>query len=177
MSALDCQHEQDVVDAVLSGRWPHGCGEELRGHVATCSACREVTTITGLLREDQATSLSDVRVPAAGQIWWRAAIRARMEAAHTVSRPLTWMQGVAGAAIAGLAIALFGVVWPFVRAGMNWAGTLIGLINPGAADVAPLLHTAVQQALPLLLFAGAFVIITPIALYFALSEKNSERAK
>ena len=177
MSALDCRHEDDVVDAVLSGRWPHGCDEDLRAHVATCSGCREVTTITGLLREDQATRMAAVRVPAAGQVWWRAAVRARVEAAHTASRPLTWMQGLAGAAIAGLAIALFSVVWPFMRAGASWAATMIGLLNPGAAEVAPLLATAVQQALPLLLFAGAFLIVTPIALYFALSEKNSESAK
>ena len=55
--------------------------------------------------------------------------------------------------------------------------TLIESVSPGASEVTSLLGSVVQQALPLLLFAGAFVIVTPIALYFALSEKNSERAK
>ena len=177
MSALDCQHEDNVVAAVLSGRWPHGCDEDLRAHVAACAVCHEVTTITGLLREDQATSVADVRVPAAGQIWWRAAIRARVEAAHTVSRPLTWMQGMAGAALAGLAIALFSVVWPFVRASAGRVTALLESSAPGASEMTSLFGAAVQQALPLLLFAGAFVIVAPIALYFALSEKNSESAK
>jgi hypothetical protein len=171
MSVQDCRHEHDVVAAVLSGRWPHGCDEALRAHVAACSACAGVTTIAALLREDEAASLSDVRVPAAGQVWWRAAVRARVEAAHTASRPITWMQGLAAAAIAGLAIALFSVVWPFLRQGASLATSAVASMAPGASEVAPLFAAAVQQALPLLVFAGIFVIVTPIALYFALSDK------
>ena len=172
MSDVDCRHEHDVVAAVLSGRWPHGCDEDLRGHVAGCSVCSDVTTIAGLLREDQSAGVSEVRVPAAGQVWWRSAIRARVEAAHTASRPITWMQGMAAAAIAGLAIALFSIVWPMVREGASRVTTMVGSISPGTTEVASLFGTAVQQALPLLLFAGAFVIVTPIALYFALSDKQ-----
>jgi hypothetical protein len=172
MSALDCHHEDEVAAAVLSGRWPYGCDEELRAHVSECDVCSGVTTVAELLREDQSTHLADVRVPAAGQVWWRAAVRARIEAVHTASRPITWMQGLAGAAVAGLAIALFGVAWPLVRASASRMTTLIESVTPGATEVTSLLGTAVQQALPLLLFAGAFVIVTPIALYFALSEKR-----
>ena len=172
MSAEECRHEHDVVAAVLSGRWPHGCDEELRSHVAGCGVCRGVTTIAALLREDQSASLSGVRVPAAGQVWWRAAIRARVEAAHTASRPLTWMQSLAAAAVAGLAIALFSVVWPLVREVASRATTLVTSMSPGTAEVASLFATVMQQTLPLLLLAGAFAILTPIALYFALSDKN-----
>ena len=172
MNALDCRHEPEVAAAVLSGRWPQACEEELRAHASECAVCGGVTTVAELLRQDQAASLGDVRVPAAGQVWWRAAVRARVEAAHTASRPLTWMQGLAAAAVAGLAVALFGVAWPFVRESASRVTTLIESVSPGASEVTSLLGSVVQQALPLLRSAGAFVIITPIALYFALSEKR-----
>jgi hypothetical protein len=172
MSALDCRHEHEVAAAVLSGRWPYGCDEELRAHVAACDVCSGVTTVAELLREDQSNHLADVRVPAAGQVWWRAAVRARVEAVHTASRPITWMQGLVGAAVAGLALVLFGVAWPFVRESASRVTTMIESVTPGSTEVTSLLGMAVQQALPLLLFAGAFVILTPIALYFALSDKQ-----
>ena len=172
MSDLDCRHEHDVAAAVLSGRWPYGCDEDLRAHVSACDVCSGVTTVAELLQQDQSTHLADVRVPAAGQVWWRAAVRARVEAVHTASRPITWMQGLAGAAVTGLAIALVSVAWPLARASASRMTTLVESMSPGTSDVTTLVGTAVQQALPLLLFVGAFAIVTPIALYFALSEKR-----
>jgi hypothetical protein len=172
MSTLDCRHEDEVVGAVLSGRWPQGCDETLHEHVSACPVCSEVTAVVELLREDHSATFGDVHVPAAGQVWWRAAVRARLEAVHTAARPITWMQGLAAAAVAGLAIVLFGMVWPFVVDGASQVTGMFASINPGATEVGSRVAVALQQALPWLLIAAAFVIVTPIAVYFALSDKN-----
>ena len=38
----DCPNEHAVVNAVLAGRWPHGCDEALVAHAGQCMTCREV---------------------------------------------------------------------------------------------------------------------------------------
>ena len=84
MSQHECAREQDVVDAVLSGAWPERVDADLTAHASDCEhlpgggcrgelCCREDTITPGV------TTCS---VPAAGQVWWRAAVRARLEAAQ-----------------------------------------------------------------------------------------------
>src|SRR5690349_19767616 len=74
----ECGREQKVVNAVLAGAWPHRCDENLVAHAQVCEVCREVASISVLLRDDLDASRIDVHVPAAGQVWWRAAVRARL---------------------------------------------------------------------------------------------------
>ena len=55
------------------------CDEALVAHAGNCATCREVASVSLLLREDSEHSRFDMHVPAAGQVWWRAAVRARLE--------------------------------------------------------------------------------------------------
>ena len=43
----------------------------------------------------------DHAVPAAGQVWWRSAIRARAEASRAAASPMVWLQALTGAGAAG----------------------------------------------------------------------------
>jgi hypothetical protein len=151
VNAIECAREHEVVAAVMSGRWPHGCDEELRAHAGACEVCADVVAIADVLKQDQA-AMQDVPLPAAGQVWWRSAIRARADAARAAARPVVWLQALTGAGAAGLALAGITAFWPRVEGAMKLLS-----INP----------SMLQEALPLLLLAGVGVMAAPIVFYFA----------
>jgi hypothetical protein len=152
MNAIECTHEDDVVALVLSRRWPDAADAELRAHAESCAVCRDVIAIAPALRQD-VQQLTDVQVPAAGQIWWRSAIRARADAARAAARPMVWLQAVTGAGAVGAALAGVSLVWPRIE------GT-VRLVMPSNG-------AWLQEALPLLLAVGIGVIAAPIAFYLA----------
>lgn len=166
-----CAHEQDVVAAVLSRRW-ETASEELKRHAADCGMCREVVAIASMLSADQDRARYEVRVPAAGQVWWRAAVRARLEAAQTAARPLTWLQGIAGACAVGLVCAVIGMSWPSVREMASWLTSQTFGHESGIVDVAALMAGAIQQSLALAFVVAACIVLAPVALYFALSDDS-----
>lgn len=166
-----CIHEDEVVAAVLSHRWD-AADEGLKRHAADCEICQDVVAVAGLLSADQERSRYEVRVPAAGQVWWRSAVRARLEAAQTATRPLTWVHGIAGACAVGLAWALVGMVWPSIRMIVGWLATQTLGADPGVGDVATLVTTALQKSLPLAFVVAACIVLAPVALYFALSDDS-----
>jgi hypothetical protein len=149
MNPIECPREHELVTIVLSGRWPEGCDLELRDHAAACTVCGDVVAIAPALRQDQ--RLADVQVPAAGQVWWRSAIRARADAARRAARPMIWLQALAGAGAVGAALAGVGMVWPRLQ---------------GMVHFLPFSNASLQE--PLLLLTGIGVIAAPIAYYLAL---------
>ena len=150
MSVIDCGREHEVVAAVFSGRWPDACETELREHAGECPVCRDVVAIAPALRQEH--RLADVQIPAAGQVWWRAAIRARGEAARAAARPMVWLQAVAGAGAFGVAVAGIATVWPRIE---------------GVFRVMPFANASLSEALPLLVTIAAGVVAAPIAYYLA----------
>ncbi len=152
MNAVDCRREDEVVTLVLSRQWPEAADPELRSHAESCPVCRDVIAIAPALRQDLKL-LSDVQVPAAGQIWWRSAIRARADAARAAARPMVWLQAVTGAGAVGAALAGLSLVWPRVE------GTLRLVMPSNGAWL--------QEALPLLLVVGIGLVAAPIAFYLA----------
>lgn len=164
-----CSHEDEVVAAVLSRRWD-AADERLKQHAADCEICRDVVAVAGLLSADQERSRYEVRVPAAGQVWWRSAVRARLEASQAAARPLTWFHGIAGACAVGLAYALIGMAWPSIRGMAAWLSTATLGVDSGIGDVAALMSVALQKSLPLAFVVAACIVLAPVALYFVLSE-------
>ena len=165
----DCVHEADVVAAVLSRRWDRA-NEELKHHAAACEICRDVVAVASMLSADQERARYEVRVPAAGQVWWRAAVRARLEAAHAVARPLTWLHGIAGACAVGVACAVIGIAWPSLREMASWFTFAAFGADSRVADVAASVTDALQRSLPLAFVVAACIVLAPVALYFALSD-------
>ena len=169
MTDHTCAREPDVVAAVLSRRW-HMADDDLKRHADVCESCRDVAAVASLLSTEQDRARSEVRVPAAGQVWWRAAVRARLEAAHAAARPLTWLHGIAGACALGLAVAVAGMAWPTLRDIAAWLAEQVPGFDSGLGDVAVLMSAAIHKSLPLAFIVAAFIVLAPVALYFALSD-------
>ena len=106
MAAVECPHEQDVLDAVAAGRWPARCDEELTMHVSACRLCADLVAVVGPLTEAREELWPEIQVPSAAAVWWRAQVRARQEAARKASRPITVVQVASTAAAALLVIGL-----------------------------------------------------------------------
>lgn len=102
-----CPREAEVLRACESGEWaglppaPEGSGapggepalpsgssqSELRAHVATCEACREVEAVTRALRLALEAEPAEA-ARSADDIWWQAQWQARQEARARAMRPL-----------------------------------------------------------------------------------------
>ena len=103
MSRLpECRHEADLVAAVTSGRWPSAVDQALRDHVASCPVCADVLQVAEVMTAIEQETLADTRLPSPGQVWWRAQVRARREAAAVAARPVMVAQAVGAATAIGL---------------------------------------------------------------------------
>jgi hypothetical protein len=158
MTSAECPRESDVLDAVDSARWPGRVSGELAAHVTRCQACRDVAAVAQALRADHDAAWHEADVPPSGQVWWRAELRARQEAAREASRPITVTQGVAAALALGASLALGAFAWPRIVAAVPQVFSTVFV---------PLSTLLV----PLALAVGALVVITPIAVYLVLSDE------
>ena len=159
---IDCGREPDVLEALAVDRM-----DRVREHVVQCASCAEIAEVADALRREYESACREARVPAAGTVWWRATIRARAEAARTVSQPITFAQSVAGAVAIGLAAALLGVIWR----GMAWDGfePLLARLDQ-RSTIEPALGAVVPYAVPVTLGLIACLVVAPVALYLALSD-------
>ena len=98
MKTVDCCREEDVLDALTSGRWPDRADDELRAHVAACAICADVVDVASACSKSATTSPATMRIPSSAVMWWRAQMRARQEAAREAARPITVAQVVAAVA-------------------------------------------------------------------------------
>ena len=140
-----CRYEADVLASVTSGSWDHA-PDELKAHVTTCRTCSDLALVSQLLKSDHAAMVAEANVPSAGQVWWRAQMRARAEAAEAAARPLFVAQAVACAAVVGVLVALVTWLWP---AG-GWH-----VVSTAPSELSLTTWVAI----------GAWVVIAPIALY------------
>ena len=177
MTVPECPREQDVINAIVTGRWPHQCDETLPAHAAECRVCKELVDVASVFRLERDRMHDEVSVPSAGQVWWRAAIRARLEASQQVARPLSWLFGISVACAAGLTITVVQLLWLPVQGALRpdtagvwtpsfWLGELVRLL-PDLTNLVPLTTTGIL----LLLGVTACILLAPLALYFALSDE------
>jgi hypothetical protein len=169
VAIVECAREQEIVDAIATGRWPHGCDGSLPAHASSCETCRDVVAVAVALHEDECAAQREARLPSAGLVWWRAQIRARADAARVAERPITVAQGIAGACAVGLACGLAGAAWQSLRH-FQWLGGAIASLDAGGLQLVSVSGVLVQRALPLVLGVGACLLIAPLAIYFVLSD-------
>ena len=172
MTRRICEHEVAVTQAVLSRQWPDACDAALRQHAEACEVCAEVVEVAALLREDynearQEIARRDVPLPSAGQIWWRAAVNARADAARAAARPLVWGYGIAAACAVGVIVAAVSAFWPSMLPAFDRVGAFTARMAP-AADM---VMATLRARLPIVIGVAAFLIAMPVALYFALREE------
>lgn len=167
MSSLECVHEDRVVSAVLSGTWP-GEDQALAAHAEHCQNCREVAEVAVVLRADHELARREVQVPVAGQVWWRSAVRARLESAQAATRPMTWLHGVTAAITIGLMLAGIGMAWPAIIEGAGWAREVVGPLA-SSAEVSVVVSGVLRQSVLIAMAAAACLVIAPVLLYLVLS--------
>ena len=122
-----------------------------------------------LLHEDVDRARIDVIVPAAGQIWWRAAVRARLESTHAAARPMSWMHAITAAIVLGVFLAAVTAVWPMLPGAIHTIRAVSLEVFP-SPEVAKAIAGGLAQIAGLAIIAAALMVIAPLALYFALSD-------
>ncbi len=165
----ECAREAEVVSAVLMGAWPDRCDDALVAHASHCEICGEVAAVAVVIREASEHDRREAPVPVAGQVWWRAAVRARLEASHAATQPMTWLHGITGALVIGVVLAVAGIALPSIASGVDTVKTVSAtlLTSEAAAAMAGPLQTTLLIALA----AGAILVIAPLAIYLALSDE------
>lgn len=163
----ECAREQEVLDAIATGRWPDRVDDELRAHVAKCVVCRDASEIAPLFFADRDEAWQDADLPSAGSVWWRAHIRARREAAERAARPLVLVER---AALAYAAVAVFGLgvlIGPWLR---GWAHSATGLLQSLTFTQEGLLAVATNIGVMPIAVASVVLLLAPLLLYFAVSD-------
>ena len=121
---------------------------------ADCPQCGPLVVLAGQIRQEFEHTKRQARVPTPEIVWWRAQMRAREEAARKAARPIVLTQALAIAALIGLLISLAGRL------------TLPAFSFPEMSSLSvdlPLLRIAIA--------AICFLVVTPIAVYFALARE------
>ena len=101
MKTYYCEQEAAALEAVEFGRWPKGCGEELRAHSDHCSICSDVVLVAQTLQQEDQWARNEAALPTAGLVWWKAQMRAKREATVRATEPIAIVEKAAG--IFGLA--------------------------------------------------------------------------
>jgi len=146
-----CPREQEALDLVRAGRWPDGCDDKIRAHVAACVPCGECVEIASMLTADYRSAVRTAPVPTSGLVWWRVQRRAREDAARTVARVVTMVQGLS--VLLGIAVAV----------GIAGADNLKRTLAMVSVTTLP------QWSIPLLLAITVWLALAPVAVYFAVS--------
>jgi hypothetical protein len=176
MKRIDCAREQDVLDAIAARRWPGRCDPDLREHVASCAICADLVDVVVALTESHDTLWPDVQVPSSANVWWRAQLRAREEAARKAARPITVVQVAASVAALAVLVVVAYVIRPWLPAftlplprlpALNVAMPRIALPEAPASlsDVGMWTWVAVAVVL-------SWAVIAPLVIYFATSEEE-----
>ena len=155
MSRFECEREQEILDAVAAGRWPHGGVNELQLHTSACASCRDLVTVALAIASDHAIAARNAHVPTSGVAWWRAQRRAREEAARKATRAVTAVQA---ASVAIGIVAAIAVVSAMSVPSDLWSAFLSSV------------QTVTPWWIPFGVALTAWLVLAPVALYFAVAD-------
>jgi predicted anti-sigma-YlaC factor YlaD len=181
MTRFECPHEQETLDALTARRLPGRAAPELLSHLEGCDVCRDLVAVVTAMQEvcdEDASSPA----PSAATVWWRAQLRAQREASRKAAVPIRVAQ-VAAVIVALVTVAALQPLLP------SWKPTLafdIGALTawwprlpsvsmkwPSIDDLPPLTLESLGQITGwwwLALAIGAWIVVAPLALYFARSD-------
>jgi hypothetical protein len=168
---LECDREQDVLDAIGAARWPDRCDDELRAHVVDCEVCADLVEVLGPLSADRDAAWDAARVPPPSVVWWRAQLRARSDAMRAATRPLTAVYAIALVFFGTMVGAAGVIVLPTLRA---WGAATVGSIQwPAAADIAALVAPLAGSGI-VLLALGTWLLLAPLAVWLAVRDDAAD---
>ena len=169
MSVRECDREQDVLDALVSLRWPDRADDDLRAHVMGCATCADLVTVAGALLSDE-TAEPPRDLPPASIVWWRAQLRAREDATRAALRPITITQVAAVGCATVLFLALLAAVVPSF---LTWVTATVARFVPAIprpeVRATSELAFAVFSNRAVQLAAGMWLLLAPVAAYVAFS--------
>lgn len=142
MNLKHCEREQEVVDALTSGRWATAWGEDIRRHAEVCTACAEVAFVTQEFRREADAELLQAALPSAGLVWWKAQRAARRAAEERAAEPIRFVERAAFALVALSLLGLGAWKWTSITGWIRHAGELAILPNLGATPAILLAATA-----------------------------------
>jgi hypothetical protein len=134
MTPTECLREADVLDEIGAGRWPEAAPAALREHVAACPVCADLALVASGLQAEGAVAraeLASIPLPSAGQVWWRAELRARQEKALLAQRPIAAVQIVAAVV---LLLAIGSGLWALAPGAWAWFLGVVPSSRAAAAD-------------------------------------------
>jgi hypothetical protein len=157
MTAPECVREDEILAEISEGRWPAAAPVALRDHAAACPVCADLALAASALHDASAdAAIAPMALPSAGQVWWRAELRARHEAARLAQRPVIAVQAVA-------AVVFLAAVVTAARALVPDAWTRL-LEAAGSASRGGL-ATLDPWTVALILSLGLWLVVGPIAIY------------
>jgi hypothetical protein len=165
-----CDREAETIRAA----WTPGGGAglsldaDLSAHIARCSTCAGIAALARALREDRDAVLATARPPSAAIVWWRAQRRAREEAARKAARPIAVVHGIALGMVGAAAVAILTLGLGAFRGIIAAAARLLSSADLPALAL-PTSTSGVPTAAVLMLAAS--LVLAPVAIYLALSEK------
>lgn len=134
MRVPECHREQEVLDAVRSGRWSGPWGEEIRRHAAGCAVCAEVALVAEAMLQEDDLARAEVRLPSAGFVWWKAQLAARRAAEQRAAQPIALVERFAQALMLMAALGLTLSQWPRISGWLRGAKIIAGGHTPSSAS-------------------------------------------
>ena len=171
----ECAYEREVLDLVLSERWPDRSDPDMVAHAERCDVCRDVVAVSIAMREDESRVEAGIVaasphhpsvVPDATLVWWRAQLCAHEEAARRAARPIAMVQGIGIGIGLVAAVSVARVSWPWTR---NYlAGAAAGVVNVISQSAESSGAAIAAAPLWLTISIVAALVAAPIAVYAAL---------
>ena len=162
----ECVRAAEVLAAATAGPVSQLSDEALLRHAETCESCREMVTVVSALRAERDRLRRAAAVPSAGLVWWRAQLRARQQATLKAAAPVTAAHAAALIAAVVLAVVLVSTLARSV--GMPSLTEFLPTM-PSFVDASQSLSSEFPLLrYSLLLGATTWLILGPVALYFAL---------
>jgi hypothetical protein len=171
MTPFECAHEDDVLAAVSTGRWPERADQELRAHVEQCDICRDVVAAAVAFAEDaEITETVKAPVPDSGVVWLRAQLKARADATRMAERPISVAQAIAFASMVGFLGALFGAASPWLQSALQWTGSAVARLDPRGLPVPTGMWALMLEHAGITALIVAALMAMPVAVYWAMRE-------
>jgi hypothetical protein len=166
VKTAECCREQEVIDALVTERWPERVPGDLREHVEACAICSDLATAVAPILADREDLSHEGHIPSSAVMWWRAQMRARQQAARDAARPLN-VAHLVGAMCALMVIAA-GIMWisPVAR---TWLTDFSPNIGIGAALVEGG-RTFFSQGWVLAMGLAWLLLLAPLAIYVAIAQ-------
>jgi hypothetical protein len=132
MKLPQCDREQEVVDALCSGRWASEWGEEIRQHAAVCGVCAEVALAAQEFQREAELARVELQqpgagLPSAGLVWWKAQLAARRAAEQRATEPIMLVERAAYALGTLAALGLGVWQWPRIAGWLHGTETAASL--------------------------------------------------